>query len=112
MGIIFAEIGGIMNGAITLNEEKRVKERRSLHDRRAVIREREASQREEGLLREQHTYIRMLDLLGSALAVIVSIIVLISTGLSSAASSTEVQIILIVSIASFYVVMFRSALYS
>ena len=101
-----------MSTAVTFNKEKRLTERRSNHERRMPAESRNTTQRVETSQRVTNKHELALDFLGSILAVVVSFVVLIFTGLLSGASSTVVQIILIATIVCAFVVAFRRSFYS
>ena len=103
---------GIMSTTLTFNEDRRLAERRLIHKRRIAAESRKATQIVESSQRATNKYDLALDFLGSILAVVVSFVVLIFTGLLSGASSIVVQIVLIVSIVCAFVIAFRRSFYS
>jgi F0F1-type ATP synthase assembly protein I len=100
-----------MSTTLTFNEENRLADRRLVHSRRIVTERRNATQRAESSKRSTNKNNLALYLFGSVFAVVVGIMVLVFTGLLSGASSTGVQIILIIAIVSAYVIAFRRAFY-
>ncbi len=101
-----------MSTTLTLNEERRMVERRLIHKRKIDAERKKASQKVKSLQRVTNKYNLVLELLGSVLAVAVGIMVLFFTGILSGASSTVIQIVLIIVIVYAYVEIFRRAFYS
>ena len=101
-----------MSTTLTLKEERRLVERRLIHNRKIEANRRKAPQRVESAQRVRNKYNLALDLFGSVLAVVVGIMVLFFTGLLNGASSTVIQIVLIIVIVYAYVKTFRKAFYS
>ena len=100
-----------MSTTLTFNEERRLVGRRGIHERRIAAERRKATQIVESSLRAINKYNLGRYLLGSVFAVVISIIVLVFTGLFGGASSTVTQIILIATIVFAYLVAFKRGFY-
>lgn len=101
-----------MNTTTAFNEQRRVAERRVMPGRRYLADRRRESGgihlAKEGVKK----YDQALDLLGCILAVAISVVVLLVTGLLEGVQSTSVQIMLIAAVVYAFVVTFRRAFYS
>ena len=101
-----------MSTTLTFNEERRLIGRRGIHERRIPADRRKATQRVESPQRATNKYHLARYILGSVFAVVLSIIVLVVTGLFGGASSTFMQVILIATIVFAYLVAFKRGFYS